>query len=565
MDTAAASTAANNEDTQPLLPHGTVRIYDEFRSDGVVLLPHPTSSPNDPLNWSLARKTLSASIVLFITALTAATSNSAGSAGDQLVNDYGITWDQVNAAAGVLFVGIGYGTLLLSSAPWLYGRRSSYLVCMLFGVIGNAWFAHVRNSGNQIGSQLFVGMSEAVAEATVQLSLMDLFFQHQRGLALGLYVLATSVGTFLGPLIAGVIADSSLGWQWIGWSGAIFSGATLLVTYFGLEETAFERSSIALASTTPGVEFGNGSILDAARQGNNNDEKPSSSAPSEIQADGVHKDKHSAKTDMKLVEDPIRSPKKTYWQRIAIVTPSPTLIGTGFIQYFTRMWNNITIMWLPAVVYAGIQWGFQDAWLTFYLTAEEDNWTSAPYNYSAMTSSMMNIPTLIGAVIGCVYGGAMSDWFVRQIAKRNNGVYEAEDRLWLMLLPAVLCPIGLIVFGIATYRVWPWQAAYVALGFIGFGWGCAGDLSMAYTMDAYPEMVLEGMVGVSVINNSLACIFTFVCSQWMSVNNIAEVFSTIGIVAFFIMLPLTLLMIMYGKRLRVWSTPRYEKFVARRG
>lgn len=48
---------------------------------------------------------------------------------------------------------------------------------------------------------------------------------------------------------------------------------------------------------------------------------------------------------------------------------------------------------------------------------------------------------------------------------------------------------------------------------IGFGWGCAGDLSMAYLMDAYPDMVLEGMVGVATINNSLACIFTFVCSK----------------------------------------------------
>lgn len=36
---------------------------------------------------------------------------------------------------------------------------------------------------------------------------------------------------------------------------------------------------------------------------------------------------------------------------------------------------------------------------------------------------------------------------------------------------------------------------------------------MAYLMDAYPDMVLEGMVGVAVVNNSLACIFTFVASM----------------------------------------------------
>ena len=37
---------------------------------------------------------------------------------------------------------------------------------------------------------------------------------------------------------------------------------------------------------------------------------------------------------------------------------------------------------------------------------------------------------------------------------------------------------------------------YVGLGFIGFGWGVAGDLALTYLGDCYPDMILEGMVGV---------------------------------------------------------------------
>ncbi|KAF2157018.1 MFS general substrate transporter [Myriangium duriaei CBS 260.36] len=519
-----------NEESQPLLPHGTVRILDEFDDNGIILLPQPSSSPDDPLNWSKPRKVLSATIVLFITALTAASSNSFSAAGTELVDDYGLSWDQINVAAGVLFLAIGWGTLLLSSAPWLYGRRVSYLVCVIASIIGNAWFARVDSAGYAIGSQLFVGFSQSVAEATAQLSLSDTTFQHQRGLVLGLYVLATSVGTFLGPLVSGYIADSDLGWTWIAWFFTIVSGATLVVTYFGFEETAFERP--AMSNTSSMTEPMRGSVSN-------------SGGPSQLA----------------ISDETIQHSTKSYWQRIALITPASNLVGSGFKQYMVRMWNNLKIIWLPAVAYAGIQWGFQDAWLSFYLTAEEDNWTSAPYNYGDAASGLMNLPTLIGSVVGCVYGGAMSDWFVKKIALRNNGIYEAEDRLWMMLLPAIISPVGLIIFGVATYRVWPWQAAYVALGFIGFGWGCAGDLSMAFAMDAYPEIVLEGMVGVSVINNTLACIFTFVCSKWMGENSIAEVFITIGIVSFFIMFPLTLLMIKYGKRLRIWSAPTYERFL----
>lgn len=544
------------EDQQPLLPHGTVRIFEQFNQHGLVLHPPPTASPDDPLNWSAPRKFISASLVLFITGLTAATSNSFSVAGTALNGDYGVTWNQINTAAGVLFLAIGFGTVLLSSAPWLYGRRISYLICLGFSIIGNAWMGRVTNAGGSIGCQLFVGASESVAEATVQLSLSDITFQHQRGLVLGLYVLATSTGTFLGPIISSYIADSNLNWPWVGWFAAIISAVTLVVTYLGLEETGFERPARSFESNKVSIPVTHNPL----HSDSSAEKAPAHPATAGVQpvvtAPEYSEEKHTTSEEIQ--------PLKTYWQRIALITPASNLVGTGFVQYWQRMWNNIKIFWLPAVVYAGLQWGFQDAWLSFYLTAEEDNWTSAPYNYGDVGSGLMCLPTLIGAVIGCVYGGYFSDFFVRQIARRNNGIYEAEHRLWLMVLPAILCPIGLIIFGYGTYADWPWPPSYIGLGFVGFGWGCAGDLSMAYTMDAYPEMVLEGMVGVSFINNSLACIFTFVCSQWMAVNSVAEVFITIGIVAFFVMFPLTLLMIFYGKRLRIWTSPRYEAFLASR-
>lgn len=340
---------ASPQDTAEILPHGTIRVHDNNNDVDLVLYPQPTRSPDDPLNWSVPRKVLSASIVLFITAFTAATSNNFGSAGTVLNDDpYDISWNEQNTAAGVLFIGIGYGTLLLSSAPWLYGRRISYLICLLWSIAGNIWFARVKTTQDAIWSQLFVGGSEAVAEATVQLSLFDVFFQHQRGLVLGLYVLATSVGTFIGPLIGGYIADSDLGWSWVGWFAAIFSGAAIVVTYFGLEETFFERD-IVLSGSSPS----HGTVPQETPV---SIEKNNSSFPRQ---DEVHV------LSVRRDGDHVVRPGKTYWQRIALITPSATLLGTGFKQYFFRMWNNIRIFWFPAVLYAGVQWGFQDAWLTF--------------------------------------------------------------------------------------------------------------------------------------------------------------------------------------------------------
>jgi len=335
-----------------------------------------------------------------------------------------------------------------------------------------------------------VGASEACAEALAQLSLSDLFFQHQRGSVLGIYILATSIGTFLGPLIAGYIA-TSVGWRWVGWTSVIVCGVTLLVFVFGLEETSFDRDSILsgqlISPTNPTLNVeGEKEAADAAH------------APTNASAD-----------DLPGSQDPA----KTYAQRIAIVTPAPNLIGTGFKQYLRRLFNSLRVFYFPAVLYSGLQWGAQDAWLSFYLTVQEDNWYGPPWNYTDQAVAIMNVPTLIGAVIGCVYGGWFSDFFVQWMAKRRGGISEAEDRLWLLFPSAIINPAGLMLFGIGSGEGMSWPAPYVGLAMIGFGWGCAGDLGMAYLMDAYPDMVLEGMVGVATINNSLACIFTFVTSK----------------------------------------------------
>jgi MFS family permease len=236
------------------------------------------------------------------------------------------------------------------------------------------------------------------------------------------------------------------------------------------------------------------------------------------------------------------------------------MIGLGAKQYLTRLLHTLRVFSFPAVIYSGIQWGAQDAWLTFYLTLEEDNWTSDPYDYSDVGSGIMNVPCLICAVIGCFYGGYLSDKFVLWMAKRRGGIREAEDRLWLMYLCAILSPAGMLVFGIGTAQYWSWHAPYVGLGMIGFGWGCAGDLSMAYLMDAYPEMVLEGMVGVAVINNTIGCIFTFSTSPWLAASGTQNTMIAVGVLDF-VFIMLTVPMMIWGKSARRWTRGRYEEFV----
>ncbi|KUL90997.1 hypothetical protein ZTR_00626 [Talaromyces verruculosus] len=524
-----------NTDDPEYLP-GTSRLLDQGE---IILSPPPTKSVNDPLNWSIARKYWHALLVCFIAGLTAATSNDAGSAQFGENEDLGISYDAMNTGAGVLFIGIGYGTLFLSPAAWLWGRRCTYLFCILLGLLGAIWMARVQSTSDSIWNQLFVGISESCAEANVQLSLSDLFFEHQRGTFLGVYVLATSVGTYLGPLIAGYVADSSLGWRWIGWLAVIISGATIAVLYFTLEETLFDRTAYQV-----------GEVI-ASRE---NPAEPESGLQ------GLQEKKVGLSDAVSTPAEATDEKPKSYWQRIALITPAANLEGFGFKQYCVRLMHTMRVFSFPAVIYSGIQWGAQDAWLTFYLTVEDDYWSDAPWYYGDAGVGLMNLPCLIGAVLGCIYGGYFSDVFMIWMAKRNGGVREAEHRLWFLFPLAIISPLGMLLFGIGTGQSWAWPGPYIGLGLIGFGWGCTGDLSMAYLMDAYPEMVLEGMVGVAVINNSIACILTFTASLWLDSQGVQNTFIVIAALDCFFVLT-TIPMMYWGKSCRQWTKTRYLDFV----
>ncbi|CAI8505029.1 unnamed protein product [Hanseniaspora opuntiae] len=532
----------------------------------IVLMPQPSDSPNDPLNWSSWRKTWHCILMTFFTAFTAASTNDSGATQDSLNELYGISYQSMNTGAGILFVAIGWGTLLMSPFSNLYGRKISYLICLLFSLFGSIWLALSKNTADAIWCQFFIGISESCAEAHVQLSLSDIFFQHQLSSVLTLYIMATSIGTFLGPLIAGYISQG-LDFTWVGWWAAIVSLGALIVFTFTLEETYFDRNlyitPVNQSLVLEGFKEDNTTELCASKD---------SSSKSVLKVTTSDNDKKIALDDKISSEflesavliDGSQESLKPFWKRIALITPASSLKGFGVLQYFQYLKFSLKMFAFPAVWLSGIYWGWQDVLLTFYLTIEEDNYYEGPWNYSEAAIAIMNVPTLIGAVIGCLYAGVLSDYFVIWLSRRRGGIYECEYRLWFSIAVFLVSPAGLLMFGIASAKnVTDWRIAYVGLGFIGFGWGCSGDIAMSYLMDAYPEMVLEGMVCTSLINNNLACIFTFTSYNWLDAAGIQNTFIGLAVLtAFFTFLALP--MYIFGKRARVWSKPLYLKCINER-
>jgi hypothetical protein len=79
--------------------------------------------------------------------------------------------------------------------------------------------------------------------------------------------------------------------------------------------------------------------------------------------------------------------------------------------------------------------------------------SSPPYNFSTAGVGYVNIGPFVGALFGLVYGGPLSDWSVKYFAKRNNGIFEPEMRLYLLIGPALFMSGGLIVYGVTASMV----------------------------------------------------------------------------------------------------------------
>ncbi|KAG6846290.1 hypothetical protein H0H93_014837, partial [Arthromyces matolae] len=71
-------------------------------------------------------------------------------------------------------------------------------------------------------------------------TVVDLFFEHERGKAMGAFTLMLTNGAHLAPIVGGYVARD-LGWRWCFYVGAILNGGVFCICIFFMPETLFNR------------------------------------------------------------------------------------------------------------------------------------------------------------------------------------------------------------------------------------------------------------------------------------------------------------------------------------
>jgi hypothetical protein len=67
---------------------------------------------------------------------------------------------------------------------------------------------------------------------------------------------------------------------------------------------------------------------------------------------------------------------------------------------------------------------------------------------------LLNLGPFIGLGLGVTVGGWVGDNLIVLFAKRNNGIYKPEMRLYAQIVPTITTTAGLVAFGLCIDKVY---------------------------------------------------------------------------------------------------------------
>jgi MFS family permease len=86
------------------------------------------------------------------------------------VDEFGMTWDQLNVTYACNTAGLAVGCILFVPFALKYGRRPVYIISTIITFGTSVWQATLHSYGEMAATQVISGLSGAVSETLVQMT-----------------------------------------------------------------------------------------------------------------------------------------------------------------------------------------------------------------------------------------------------------------------------------------------------------------------------------------------------------------------------------------------------------
>ncbi|OTA53339.1 putative MFS transporter [Hypoxylon sp. EC38] len=493
---------------------GTVNLQAAEGDDvayGQALFPVPAEDPNDPLQWSDFKKTMILIVCSFYSFLANGALIGPSPYIDIWAEEFGITSTKASELVSYPNLAFGFGSLIFVPMYLKFGRRPVMLFSLLTFAVGLIAASRCTTYEGLLAARIVHGFGSCVCEALPVQLVNDIFFLHERGKRIGYYTVCLCLGTFA-ALPAGYMLSGGYGWRLFFYVYFAFAMALLVLAFFFVEETSYDRR----AATAP------------------------HSPPNDSEKEGV-REVESGDQHVRLVVPPRKSFMQTLSLRGKVDSDVP---------FFTTILRSFTYFLVPQSLWVITTFG-----INIGLSALAFSYTfpilivSPPYNWPVTSSGLFSIAALVGYGLAIPFTSS-SDRLAAFFTKRNGGIREAEMRLGVMLPAMLIGPAGIVLYGLTAERGLHWICFFVGGAMNYWGAYFYFSFTLAYAVDAYHANTSEMLIAMNIGKQAISFGFGLKVLTWVLESGYGEVMSGIfGGVLLANNLVLLIFMI-WGKRIR---------------
>ncbi|KAK5121270.1 hypothetical protein LTR85_005436 [Meristemomyces frigidus] len=188
--------------------------------------------PQDPHNWSFAKRIPCTLLIAGIGCVVGIASAIDSSAVQQASNEFHVAEVVESMATGLFLIGFGCGSLFAGPISETVGRNPVYISTLVIYMIFVMASALSPNIGAQLAFRFIAGCFASTPLTCAGGSISDLWNPMERVFAFPIFANAAFTGPLLGPVMGGYIVQY-IDWRWVDWITLIISGLVLgLVVLF---------------------------------------------------------------------------------------------------------------------------------------------------------------------------------------------------------------------------------------------------------------------------------------------------------------------------------------------
>ncbi|KAF4974423.1 hypothetical protein FZEAL_8666 [Fusarium zealandicum] len=431
---------------------GTVKLTEGT----IVYIPTPTADPRDPLNMKMWQKaTVLVVISLFSTIGLALVSGFGGLLGFYIpaYSAVGKGYADITHLMTYPSLFMGIGNLIGMPLGIAVGRRIVLLVATIIMIASAGLCAGAQSYEWHLAGRCVLGLAAGQSEALVPMITQEIFFLHERSRCLMIQQTIQTIATAVFVIFAGPIAGAISPEWWYG-LGACLSGLSLILAFFFVPETKYERPQSSFQGVKQGPTAGS------------DDDKSLSLCTERPELDFVNFEPRTWRSDMRFW---IGEPE---WYKVTDI-----LMQTFGLLLFPN------VLW--AMCLNGLTLGVNIAIGTTYGGIV----TSPPYNWPQTSASYVNAGQIITSLVALPVFGFGSDKIIKFFAKKRDGIHEPEVRLIPLILPTIVGVFTAVLYGLAAanpteyhWFIYVWAVAAYYFTFVG-----ANIVAITYLLDSYPQ------------------------------------------------------------------------------